>query len=277
MSKTLGVLGICKKAGKISAGADVTFEALEDYKARLVIFASDSSTKTTRRFMEICKVKGVPYLKIDATKEELGLAVSKSMCSVCAVLDLGLANSLASKLSKDDEENILVADKLELKMKRKQERLENQKDPNYVKKAVVKAEEVIDIEENAYNKRKRRDDKNTYGNEKPVKKQYKDAKPENFKKKYDGKFDKKTDKKFDGKFDKKNGKKFDGKFDKKTDKKFDGKFDKKTGKKFEGKFDKKNDKKFDGKFNKNSSQKTFKTSYKTVNNKTKNGGVQNEM
>lgn len=186
MNKILGILGICKKAGKISAGADVTFEALEDCKARLVVFSSDASTKTTRRFMEKCKVLGVPYVKLDADKEALGLAVSRSMCSVCAVLDLGLANSIAKHLPTEDKDNVLVADKLELKLKRKNERLENQKDPNYVKKEVVKTTEVIDIEEGAYNKRNRRKEKTegdkpyksnkpkkftkTYGNKKPIKK-----------------------------------------------------------------------------------------------------------
>lgn len=161
MNNILGTLSICKKAGKLTVGADVTFDALEDYKARLLIFSSDCSPKTMKRFTDRAKNQGVPYLVLDVDKEEIGRSVSKASCSVCAVLDIGLANSIAKNMKNTSVDNLMVADKLEVKLKRKIEREHNKLDPNYVHREKKPEAEVIfekssDIKKKDYPKYKKK-------------------------------------------------------------------------------------------------------------------------
>lgn len=97
MNKVLSILGLCMKAGLLSAGELAAENAIKSQKARLLIIAEDASANTKKKFYnssEFYKVKMVYY----GNKEELGKAVGKAERSVMAVCDDGFAKKLEGLL-----------------------------------------------------------------------------------------------------------------------------------------------------------------------------------
>jgi Ribosomal protein HS6-type (S12/L30/L7a) len=97
MNKILSILGLCMKAGLLSAGDASAENAIKNQNAKLVIVADDASANTKKKFYNSCefyKVKMVYY----GNKEELGKAVGKAERSVMAVCDDGFAKKLEGLL-----------------------------------------------------------------------------------------------------------------------------------------------------------------------------------
>lgn len=95
MNNALGLLGLARRAGKIAFGEDMTSLAVRDKKARAICTAKDASD----RVIAFAENSGVPHLPLDVTKDELGALIGKATCSQLAVLDIGIAASVAEKLS----------------------------------------------------------------------------------------------------------------------------------------------------------------------------------
>lgn len=97
MSKILSILGLCMRAGLLSAGEVSAESAIKSQKAKLLIVADDASANTKKKFnnsAKFYKVKLVYYGK----KEDLGKAVGKAERSVMAVCDEGFAKKLEGLL-----------------------------------------------------------------------------------------------------------------------------------------------------------------------------------
>lgn len=90
-NKTADLLTICFKAGKAVKGFDSACEALKNGKAFCVLTASDASDKTVKEIAFFCGKYGVPYIKTDLAKEEIGLLCGKQT-AVIAVCDKGFAD-----------------------------------------------------------------------------------------------------------------------------------------------------------------------------------------
>lgn len=89
----LGLLGICRKAGRIRLGFDPAAESLGN-GACLLIFTSDVSPKTKKRMLQ--KAEGLPIaaLDISETSDDIWHAVGKR-AAVMAITDRGLAEKAA--------------------------------------------------------------------------------------------------------------------------------------------------------------------------------------
>lgn len=97
MDKVLNLIGIATKAGKVKTGEFLTTKTLQEGLGYLVIIASDTSDKSTKRLMGISEnyeCKSVIY----GTKEELGRFTGKTEKSVIVITDEGLANALLKKI-----------------------------------------------------------------------------------------------------------------------------------------------------------------------------------
>lgn len=92
-NKTLSMLGLCMKAGRIKSGAFATEEAVKAGKAWLVIVAADASDNTKKDFSNMTHFYGVDYWEF-GTKDDLGRAIGKEERSSIAVCDEGFAKSL---------------------------------------------------------------------------------------------------------------------------------------------------------------------------------------
>ena len=97
MNKVLSILGLCMRAGLLSAGEVSAESAIKNQTAKLLIVAEDASANTKKKFYnssEFYKIKMVYY----GNKEELGKAVGKAERSVMAVCDDGFAKKLEGLL-----------------------------------------------------------------------------------------------------------------------------------------------------------------------------------
>lgn len=106
MNRLLSLLGIARRAGKISWGRDAVEESLRKGKAHLVLVAADISAKTTAGVRFSAERAGVPVLSVHETIESVSQAIGKR-AGIVAVLDEGFAKklkSLAEEMAAGDAE-----------------------------------------------------------------------------------------------------------------------------------------------------------------------------
>lgn len=99
--EVLSLLGLARRAGKLAQGEDMTAEAVADHKVRLLVLASDTAPTTVRRTRKLAGDR-LPVATLKETKAELGAALGRDTCAVCAVMDMGFAAKLAEKLTAED-------------------------------------------------------------------------------------------------------------------------------------------------------------------------------
>ena len=103
MLKFLSLLGLCKRAGKLSAGEVAAEQAVRGKKAFLLIISEDASQNTKKKFRNSAAYYELPLAEI-GTKEELGRAIGADMRSVIAITEAGFAKKL-KQLADDTIEN----------------------------------------------------------------------------------------------------------------------------------------------------------------------------
>ena len=89
----LGLLGICRKAGKIKLGFDPAAATL-GRDAQALLFTADVSPKTKSRLLK--KAEGLPVMTLELreTSDDLYRAIGKRV-AVMAITDKGLAERAA--------------------------------------------------------------------------------------------------------------------------------------------------------------------------------------
>jgi len=85
----LGLLGICRKAGRIKLGFDPVLESLNE-GACLLIFTSDVSPKTKERMLKKSAGFQIDSITITEASDDVWYALGKRV-AVMAVTDRGLA------------------------------------------------------------------------------------------------------------------------------------------------------------------------------------------
>ena len=103
MNKFLSLLGLCKRAGKLSAGEVAAEQAVRGKQAYLLILSEDASKNTKKKFRNSAAYYELPLAEI-GTKEELGRAIGTDMRSIIAVNEEGFAKKL-KQLADDIIEN----------------------------------------------------------------------------------------------------------------------------------------------------------------------------
>ena len=91
--KLLHLLGIARRAGRLSLGNDPAIEALRKGNTRLILFASDLSPRTAGGVEFAAKEEGVAAVRTKATMDEISMALGKRT-GVVAVNDVGFAKKL---------------------------------------------------------------------------------------------------------------------------------------------------------------------------------------
>lgn len=98
----LSLLGLAKRAGKLAAGDDPVRELAQDGVIRAVLLASDAGAASSRQAAFTAGKAGVPLLTLPVTKAELGGALGRNACALCALSDSGFAAKAAEKLAAAD-------------------------------------------------------------------------------------------------------------------------------------------------------------------------------
>lgn len=91
--KFLSLLGIARRAGKLSSGHDAVKEAVNGGKCRLLIFTCDSSERLRDEFIHRVSEKKASVLITDYTMNDIHSATG-SKAAVISVNDSGFAGRL---------------------------------------------------------------------------------------------------------------------------------------------------------------------------------------
>ncbi len=98
-NKWQGLLGIARRAGKLSIGFDAAVSAVSAGKSSLILLATDVSPKTAKecRFAAENHAAAVMTLPLDKLRlsETIGMAKPVGVTAVC---DKGLAKAIAAAL-----------------------------------------------------------------------------------------------------------------------------------------------------------------------------------
>lgn len=124
--KTLGLLSIARKGGNIVLGEEQVGAAARASRARLVLLASDAGGHTLRRAKSFVAGTAQPLLTLRYGKEELGDALGTSVCAVCAITDVRLAQALVKTLGEPEKHAALLAE-LDVRVRRVEQRRAEEK------------------------------------------------------------------------------------------------------------------------------------------------------
>ena len=118
----LGMLGLARRAGKLAYGDELVRQLCADHKARCVLVAADAGESTAKKASFYAARVKVPCITLPHSKDELGAAIGKNGCAVCAVSDIGLAAAAIGKLAAQHPEYTEAAAQLNEKNTRIQSR-----------------------------------------------------------------------------------------------------------------------------------------------------------
>ena len=98
--KAASLLGLAKRAGKITSGVPLIIEALRSKKQpSLVVASASASENSLKKISDKCKFYGVELIKISLAPSELAHAVGRTgSVAAVAVNDGGLADLVRSAI-----------------------------------------------------------------------------------------------------------------------------------------------------------------------------------
>ena len=123
----LSTLGLALRAGAVAVGDEPVGAAARAKKARVIFTARDAAASSVRRAYSFGRAGSCLCLPFPADKETFGRALGRTSVAMCAVTDIGFAQSLVKKLAAAEPEIYgAAAEALDLKAKRARERKEEQ-------------------------------------------------------------------------------------------------------------------------------------------------------
>lgn len=105
MDKTLSLISLSRKAGKLKMGSDPCLEAVASGQARLVLYASDLSPRTKLRLEDACSSSADPPPRLALELDMFQLSqVCGKRTGVLAILDDGFARGLRTLICPENKE-----------------------------------------------------------------------------------------------------------------------------------------------------------------------------
>ena len=106
VKKLLGVIGLCRGAGKAIVGVPMICEHLRhqyekhgEVRDVIVIEASDTSENTHKKISDKCAYYKVERVQITSSCEELGRALGKSAVAAVAIADGGFCVAIRKQIT----------------------------------------------------------------------------------------------------------------------------------------------------------------------------------
>ena len=126
MHKALNYMSLAKKARLIELGEEPVGAAARAGEARLIVVASDASDHTWRRAKSFAAGTDQQCIRIDQTKDEMGMAIGRTSLAIAAFTDASMALAFVRAL--DDQQRYQEAlDKLDVKSKKLRQRQDEAK------------------------------------------------------------------------------------------------------------------------------------------------------
>ena len=102
-SKVLSMLGMAKKAGKVTSGDFLCDKAIKEGISELIIIAEDASVSTKKSIQNACEYYGVVYI-VYSDMERIGQFTGGGERVVASVNDRNFAKAIMKKYT--DEMNM---------------------------------------------------------------------------------------------------------------------------------------------------------------------------
>ena len=112
--KTLGLLGLMRRAGAIAIGIEHTADVVRAGKVRLLLLSRDAAEHARRKAENLANGRNFLTVELPYSREELAACLGVSGCTAAAVTDLGFAGALMKDLAaKDPERYAAMAQEME--------------------------------------------------------------------------------------------------------------------------------------------------------------------
>lgn len=92
-NKVCGLLGLARRAGKLSFGTEACKKEIESNKVKLIIIAADAAERTKMNFKNICSEKEIPIFEI-LNIEEMSKAIGQSNKAVVGIKDINFSKEI---------------------------------------------------------------------------------------------------------------------------------------------------------------------------------------
>ena len=103
-TKLIGLLTICRKAGRMVMGFDPVKDALSGGKAKIILLAADLSPRTEKEVNFYAAKSSVQVLKTECTQEDFYFGIGKKV-GVIAICDDGFSLKAQQLLSGNTASN----------------------------------------------------------------------------------------------------------------------------------------------------------------------------
>ena len=110
IDKTLGLLSIARKGGKLQLGEESVGALQAEKRARLTILASDAGAATVRRIRQQVEGTRQQVLVLPYDKQSLGAALGRQTVAVAAFTDVSLALAMVKTLQPETVDPELLRD-----------------------------------------------------------------------------------------------------------------------------------------------------------------------
>ena len=101
-NKALNYLSLARKAGLAELGEEPVGAAARAGKAYVILVASDASDHTWRRAKSYAAGTEQQCVRLECTKDEMGLMVGRTSLAIAAVTDVRLALALVTALDEPE-------------------------------------------------------------------------------------------------------------------------------------------------------------------------------
>jgi len=98
VDKALNYLSLARKAGKAELGEEPAGAAARALHAHLILVAGDASDHTWRRAKSYVAGTDQQCIRLNYTKDEIGMAIGRTSLAIAAITDPALALALVQSL-----------------------------------------------------------------------------------------------------------------------------------------------------------------------------------
>ena len=96
-NKIYGLIGLARRASKISFGTESSMDSIRKRKAKLVIIAEDAAERTKKNFKIECEKIKI-YFRIYGTIEDLSNAIGQNNKAIITINDENFSKEIIKKI-----------------------------------------------------------------------------------------------------------------------------------------------------------------------------------
>ncbi len=100
ITRALSMIGLCKKAGRLTFGVPLVCDAVREGRAELVIYAAGASENSVKRVCDKCRSYEANVTSLDVSPDVLGKAIGRpSAVAAVGITDKGFAEAIVKILN----------------------------------------------------------------------------------------------------------------------------------------------------------------------------------